>query len=294
MRQPPLIRPLFAGQGDQRHRGPHGRRAGASTGTATHSQLWPLERRGYAEGERRVGNTEPRTTEDSSMSDAASENNCGGEGGSAQMQRCTACRRTMLGSAFSRDRSRKSGLTPRCKDCLKKARNSRTPERREAHRQQMASWRQRNPAQQRRLNREWRHRNPEKVREKRRRAYERNPHRFIAKAICQQARRRASMRGISAADENAVRAFVKQIRYARVATCRYCGRNVPKGDRHIDHIMPLAKGGRHDPHNLCCACSSCNHRKHARHPHAITGQLDILFAPPESRGVGKSKSDAIS
>lgn len=43
--------------------------------------------------------------------------------------------------------------------------------------------------------------------------------------------------------------------------CAYCGQ---KADEiHIDHVVPLAKGGRHALGNLAVSCKQCNVRKHA-------------------------------
>ena len=35
---------------------------------------------------------------------------------------------------------------------------------------------------------------------------------------------------------------------------------------HVDHIMPLAKGGANDKSNLQCLCPACNLKKHAKDP----------------------------
>lgn len=40
--------------------------------------------------------------------------------------------------------------------------------------------------------------------------------------------------------------------------CAYCG---AQHDLHIDHFIPLAKGGTHAPSNLVPACPSCNSSK---------------------------------
>lgn len=39
-----------------------------------------------------------------------------------------------------------------------------------------------------------------------------------------------------------------------------------KRDYHMDHIMPLAKGGIHEASNLQLLCPPCNVRKSAKHP----------------------------
>ena len=45
-------------------------------------------------------------------------------------------------------------------------------------------------------------------------------------------------------------------------TCAYCGLPVAL-DFQFDHIVPLARGGRHAIGNLCCCCSRCNQLKGA-------------------------------
>lgn len=44
-------------------------------------------------------------------------------------------------------------------------------------------------------------------------------------------------------------------------TCRYCGRSAPHVSLEIDHIVPTAKGGSDEDHNLGCACYGCNRGK---------------------------------
>lgn len=43
--------------------------------------------------------------------------------------------------------------------------------------------------------------------------------------------------------------------------CAYCGSD---GPLHLDHVEPLARGGRHAPDNLVPACHRCNCSKSAR------------------------------
>jgi 5-methylcytosine-specific restriction endonuclease McrA len=44
--------------------------------------------------------------------------------------------------------------------------------------------------------------------------------------------------------------------------CTYCGTTEKKLE--LDHVVPLAKGGEHAPHNIVPACHSCNCRKRDR------------------------------
>jgi hypothetical protein len=48
--------------------------------------------------------------------------------------------------------------------------------------------------------------------------------------------------------------------------CRYCGRALGLDECVIDHVMPIAQGGREDDDNLVTACTLCNSHKGARTP----------------------------
>ena len=44
-------------------------------------------------------------------------------------------------------------------------------------------------------------------------------------------------------------------------TCTYCGITGADAELHVDHVIPLSKGGSNNIYNLTTACSSCNLRK---------------------------------
>jgi 5-methylcytosine-specific restriction endonuclease McrA len=48
---------------------------------------------------------------------------------------------------------------------------------------------------------------------------------------------------------------------AQDGRCFYCREMLAKG-YHLDHKVPLSRGGGHVPENGCLSCASCNHRKH--------------------------------
>ena len=79
------------------------------------------------------------------------------------------------------------------------------------------------------------------------------------------ARRRAAPGTHTAADVAAQRTCQK-------GRCYYCGEKV--GRRyHVDHVVPLSRGGSNGPENLVIACASCNLRKNAKLPHEFGGRL---------------------
>lgn len=57
-------------------------------------------------------------------------------------------------------------------------------------------------------------------------------------------------------------------------TCQYCGEHPPKVILHVDHIKPVADGGKNDIDNLITACEPCNLGKGARLLSAIPQSLE--------------------
>jgi len=46
--------------------------------------------------------------------------------------------------------------------------------------------------------------------------------------------------------------------------CHVCGKKVPKKGWHMDHLIPLSRGGEHSLLNVAASCPRCNLRKHAK------------------------------
>ncbi len=43
--------------------------------------------------------------------------------------------------------------------------------------------------------------------------------------------------------------------------CAYCGKAVPPKELSMDHVVPVARGGRSTRGNVVAACKECNNRK---------------------------------
>jgi 5-methylcytosine-specific restriction endonuclease McrA len=79
-------------------------------------------------------------------------------------------------------------------------------------------------------------------------------------------RRRAILRSAILGDQQAVAAFYALVKNSETINCHWCGEVTEKQGRHVDHIIPLAKGGTHSVDNLCCSCATCNFSKGSKLP----------------------------
>lgn len=67
-------------------------------------------------------------------------------------------------------------------------------------------------------------------------------------------------------------------------TCQICGRKVDKDVHHnhwdyptIDHIIPLVRGGTHEPSNVQCAHMGCNNQKGAKYPISDPATIKLMI-----------------
>jgi 5-methylcytosine-specific restriction endonuclease McrA len=169
---------------------------------------------------------------------------------------CPMCDRTLPATPenFSPNPLGKYGMQARCKRCVAE----------QAHAKYLSD-----PNLARQRAREWAEAHREEVRVRSRALYAADPKRHIAYALTGWHNRRARK---AAAGGHHTTADVRA-QYARQrGRCYWCGRRV--GEKyHVDHVIPLAKGGTNGPENLVIACPSCNCSKGARHPMEWAGRL---------------------
>ena len=117
-------------------------------------------------------------------------------------------------------------------------------ENREAVLEYQAKYYQENPEKARERRAKWKRENPDKVREK-------------------NARRRAQKGNVPHVDYTR-----NQLLELYGTNCYLCDNPLPE-DWHVEHVIPLSKGGWDVPENLRPACPKCNLSKHARLPPLI-------------------------
>ena len=91
-----------------------------------------------------------------------------------------------------------------------------------------------------------------------------HPEKYKAHTAASHAKRKAAMRGATHVDPKA-NGLILRWRLQKRFICYYCGTNLPTNMMHVDHIVPVTKGGKHEVGNLCRSCPACNIRKR-NHP----------------------------
>jgi 5-methylcytosine-specific restriction endonuclease McrA len=56
---------------------------------------------------------------------------------------------------------------------------------------------------------------------------------------------------------------IKDLYATQGGRCYYCSVEIESG-YHIDHMIPLSRGGRNDVSNICLACPECNLKKYTK------------------------------
>jgi 5-methylcytosine-specific restriction endonuclease McrA len=88
--------------------------------------------------------------------------------------------------------------------------------------------------------------------------YRRNKARWINQKLIRRSRERTTPE-----ERNRCLLFISLVKSRSSNTCYYCAKRIG-GVPHIDHIVPLSKGGRHEVSNLCVSHERCNLSKQAK------------------------------
>jgi 5-methylcytosine-specific restriction endonuclease McrA len=189
---------------------------------------------------------------------------------------CKKCLQLKPLELYNKDKTRKDGYFPYCKSCTSLQAKTRYADNPEPAKQRASNWRINNPEKKKQNNQNWIESNREKHLEYQRewaRNYRkdnpnysrRNDPEYLQswrkqnpdKARNQKLRRRAR--------EANARSFLvtpKDISKILSNPCIYCKEY--SYQTHIDHIIPISRGGEHRIGNLAAACAKCNTSKHSK------------------------------
>lgn len=173
-------------------------------------------------------------------------------------RRCPRCDTVKPLSGFEKG-ARKDGTHTYCRECMKAYKRERYAKNPGPERERCRAYNKANPHVPREAMRRMREKDPAGSLAKAREWRAANPEKVSAHDAKKHAIRRGAARGgrVTAAEW----ATIKERHQHR---CAYCG--CKPGRLTMDHIIPLARGGQHEPGNIAPACSRCNSRKHAANP----------------------------
>jgi 5-methylcytosine-specific restriction endonuclease McrA len=214
-------------------------------------------------------------------------------------KQCSKCKREFpatLGSFYKRI-SAKDGLMHECKDCSKQRARQWVKDNPERSKKSHREYYENNKEYIYQKSREYIAAHPEQNAEYKRRSHRKNKHkersyqalyyqipenRERRKALARQRYTNDPAKDLTRQHKRRLRilenggAFnaedIALIYKGQGGKCWYCSKSIEE-KYHIDHFIPLAKGGSNDAGNLRLACPSCNHKKSSKHPHVFSGRL---------------------
>lgn len=142
----------------------------------------------------------------------------------------------------------------------------------------MRAWRAANPERQAALGRKWLEENRARAREKRRllkKRYraEKRPWLVAARRLERKVREHRQRANGGGATPGELALLWK----AQRGRCAYCAEKLLRVGAHLDHILPIAAGGRSDARNLQWTCAPCNLAKGAKRPEEFAAEIGKLL-----------------
>lgn len=219
------------------------------------------------------------------------------------MKICTKCKAEKHYDEYRKDAKSKDGFSSSCKECAGKAgaayyaankerlavanrayyeanksavlrqKKQYNAKNAELIAMQTKSYRERNDEVIKAQKREHYIRNKESISAKSRDYYERNTERFTAYNRARKARKRSAQGSHTAKDVS----FIFDSQRGLCANCKARLFKSGKQKFHVDHIMPLARGGSNGKENLQCLCPACNLSKNAKDPISWANQNGRLL-----------------
>jgi 5-methylcytosine-specific restriction endonuclease McrA len=133
------------------------------------------------------------------------------------------------------------------------------PEFKKKNAEKAKAYRAANPHMVKDQNRKRREKNPEAERARCRAWFELNPDKRAAYEQNRRAKKQENGGKITPNLKNYL--FI-----AQKGHCMCCRKKCQMSDLHMDHVMPLSKGGAHIDENIQLLCQPCNQSKYSKHP----------------------------
>ncbi len=109
------------------------------------------------------------------------------------------------------------------------------------------------------------HKNKERVNAKRRQWNRDNPERHNEQSRVYKAQKRNQLGSVPSD-------YLENLWIAQEGMCYYCQGDLGVLGKHVEHMVPLSRGGLHDISNLCLACPDCNLSKGIKTAEEFSGK----------------------
>jgi len=153
----------------------------------------------------------------------------------AKLKTCSSCKEEKPLNEFHKQAASPDGHGYRCKECAREYQKIYHKKNKEKHNEAGKIWRENHREEISEYGKTYRENNPEKCAEK--------------------SNRRRALKMNANIIENIDRLFVYERDGGR---CHMCKRKVNRKNWHLDHIVPLSKGGDHSYKNVAVSCLYCN------------------------------------
>lgn len=188
------------------------------------------------------------------------------------MKRCWKCKKTLAIELFGSNRSRPDGKNVTCRECVRAISKARS-----AYHDQ---WRAKNPEKFNAGCRRWAEANKSRSKEIKDASYQKHREKRLESKRTYYLNNKEKYRAWDKLVDPNIRRGVKNRRRARIEgngfvkynpaeifardghSCIYC--DAPA--LHLDHLIPIARGGPDTPDNVAAACARCNKRKGKKTP----------------------------
>lgn len=208
---------------------------------------------------------------------------------------CSCCKQSRPTSEFCKDKSKPDGLGQRCRRCSAMSAAKHRNENKEAiakrkaeygvkNKEKIALYRQENKERRAATNIAYMQRNADTLKEKRLARYAEDPEKFKAIAAKYRAENPEKRAEYKRNNKTRINSHYHNRRARKVAAggshtyadieklillqknkCPVCRVSLKKG-YHVDHIIPLFRGGTNDIRNIQILCPTCNLKKGSRNP----------------------------
>lgn len=214
---------------------------------------------------------------------------------------CTKCNTTKVITEFHKDKTKKDGLCFCCIECKKiyieknkesiskyhkeyREKNKEILNNRSKEYQKQHKYKQHKYKQDKEYYKKYYEKNKQKISERKKKYHIDNKERMELK---QKIYKKTESAKISIKNTRMKRRTITktgdvttqqlQELYENSKFCYWCNTNLKNKKIHLDHYIPLSKGGQHTLSNLVVSCPHCNHTKSNKDPYIFANSLGRLI-----------------